>query len=67
MSISNNSYQVNDSQGGRSATGTGIGLAVSKRLAQHMGGDIRVESELGEGSTFTLSIVAPAIEEHHDN
>ncbi|MBG3081662.1 aerobic respiration two-component sensor histidine kinase ArcB [Proteus mirabilis] len=59
-------YQVNDSQGGRSATGTGIGLAVSKRLAQHMGGDIHVESELGKGSVFTLTIVAPTIEEHLD-
>ena len=39
-------YQVNDSQGGRSAAGTGIGLTVSKRLAQHMGGDIHVESEV---------------------
>ncbi|EKT59993.1 aerobic respiration two-component sensor histidine kinase ArcB [Providencia sneebia] len=56
-------YQVTDSAGGRPATGTGIGLAVSRRLAQNMGGDIQVNSEIGKGSTFTLSINAPVIEE----
>ncbi|MDX7997983.1 aerobic respiration two-component sensor histidine kinase ArcB [Xenorhabdus sp. Reich] len=57
-------YQVTDSAGGRPATGTGIGLAVSKRLAQSMGGDITVKSTVGEGSCFTLSVIAPAIDEH---
>ncbi|OCQ52371.1 Aerobic respiration control sensor protein ArcB [Photorhabdus australis subsp. thailandensis] len=56
-------YQVKDSNGGCPATGTGIGLAVSKRLAQNMGGDIVVKSEPGQGSRFTLSIIAPALEE----
>lgn len=55
-------YQVRDSAGGRPATGTGIGLSVSRRLAQSMGGDIRVESDIGHGSTFTLSIIAPEVE-----
>lgn len=36
--------------------GTGLGLRISKRLAQMLGGDISVESELGSGSCFTLSI-----------
>ncbi|UMX82040.1 ATP-binding protein [Klebsiella pneumoniae] len=31
-------YQVKDSHGGKPATGTGIGLAVSRRLARNMGG-----------------------------
>lgn len=39
-------YQVKD-RNGRLATGTGIGLAVSKRLAQSMGGDITVKSTQG--------------------
>ncbi|VFS59477.1 Aerobic respiration control sensor protein ArcB [Kluyvera cryocrescens] len=46
-------YQVKDSQGGKPATGTGIGLAVSRRLAKSMGGDIEVSSQPGHGSVFT--------------
>jgi len=56
-------YQVKDKNGGKPATGTGIGLAVSKRLAQSMGGDITVCSEKGQGSCFTLSVIAPTLDE----
>lgn len=56
-------YQVKDKHGGKPATGTGIGLAVSKRLAQYMGGDIQVTSVQGKGSCFTLTVTAPAVED----
>lgn len=45
-----------DGSATRSHDGAGLGLAVSKRLAEMMGGDILVKSELGRGSTFTLVI-----------
>jgi signal transduction histidine kinase/ActR/RegA family two-component response regulator len=38
--------------------GTGLGLCISKQLAQKMGGDVTVESKKGEGSTFTVTIKA---------
>ncbi|MGV6815293.1 MAG: ATP-binding protein, partial [Phycisphaerales bacterium] len=40
----------------RTHQGTGLGLTISKKLANMLGGDITVESELGKGSVFTLSL-----------
>lgn len=47
-------YQVKSS--GQKPLGSGIGLAVSKTIAQLMGGDLTVESELGKGASFTLTL-----------
>jgi CheY-like chemotaxis protein/two-component sensor histidine kinase len=40
----------------RSVRGTGLGLSVSRRLSELLGGTITAESEVGKGSTFTLTV-----------
>ena len=41
--------------------GTGIGLAICHKIMQRLGGTIQVESELGEGATFSLNFPKPML------
>lgn len=52
------SFNQVDNSTSRQYGGTGLGLSISQNLAHKLGGLISVESKLGEGSTFTLSIPA---------
>lgn len=47
----------------RNYGGTGLGLTISKSLANLMGGDITVASELGKGSTFSLVLPLEVVDE----
>ncbi|WP_096619290.1 aerobic respiration two-component sensor histidine kinase ArcB [Candidatus Enterovibrio altilux] len=59
-------YQVQQEENNLHAVGTGIGLAVSRKLARLMGGDIVVDSKVGEGSTFTVTLGVPLSEPSKD-
>ncbi len=45
----------------RNYGGTGLGLPITRRLAQTMGGDLSVASEPGQGSVFTLTVQVGAV------
>ena len=57
-------FEQADASTTRKFGGTGLGLRISKRLAEILGGDIHVTSEPGTGSIFSLTIATGDLDEH---
>jgi len=58
------SFTQADSSTTRKFGGSGLGLTISKSLAELMGGNLRVKSDLGKGSIFTLRLTLEIVDEH---
>lgn len=56
------SFSQVDGSSKRRFGGSGLGLAISRRLARLLGGDIEVTTELGQGSTFRVTVAAEPCE-----
>jgi signal transduction histidine kinase/DNA-binding response OmpR family regulator/HPt (histidine-containing phosphotransfer) domain-containing protein len=56
------SYTQVDTMANRKIEGTGLGLEITKKLVQMMGGSIAVESEYGSGSVFTAEIIQGVVD-----
>ena len=49
-------YERDTQFGAKNVSGTGLGMPIAKSIVQHMGGRITVESSLGKGTTFTVTL-----------
>jgi two-component system phosphate regulon sensor histidine kinase PhoR len=58
-------YRV-DKARSRELGGTGLGLAIVKHLVRTHGGEVRVESEMNQGSTFYFTLPVEEVEAHAD-
>ena len=58
-------YQQADASVARNFGGTGLGLSICKLLAQNMNGSVGLQSQLGQGATFWVSLPADVPTEEH--
>lgn len=63
--LSERFYRVDRSRS-RETGGTGLGLAITKHVMQRHGGELRIESTLGQGSTFKLCFPASRVSRSQD-
>ncbi|WP_309401028.1 ATP-binding protein [Cerasicoccus maritimus] len=61
-----NSFTQVDASATKRFGGAGLGLAISKRLTEMLGGEIGVHSKIGEGSTFFITIPVRAAAPHKE-